>query len=100
MNIRPDDGIKFYDKRTKYGRLQRKMKFKVNREECDMSCTDLRWRAVARKGDEVVVETLENINDLVLTIGLTRRFRGKFWPMVIAVHTRPIFDVEVDYGKL
>jgi hypothetical protein len=35
-----------------------------------------------------------------LALGLSRRFRGKHWLLVIGVHTIPELDVPINWGRL
>lgn len=35
-----------------------------------------------------------------LALGLSRRFRGMHWLLMIGVHTIPELDVPIDYGRL
>jgi hypothetical protein len=100
VNVRPDGPIEGYMERKPYGRVQRRMKFCVNRADYDIPCTDLRWRALTRGGEEAVEGVLEDAEDLILTIGLTRIHLRKYWPLVLTVHTHPSYEVEVDYDRL
>jgi hypothetical protein len=69
--------------------------------------TDLRWRALGRawlpetggwtEFDAGDLEARFDIQDLFLAVGLTRSFRGRFWPIVVGVHTCPDFEASVDY---
>jgi hypothetical protein len=35
-----------------------------------------------------------------MAVGLTRSFEGKFWPIVVGVHTLPDYQATVDYDNL
>ncbi len=72
--------------------------------------TDLKWRALGRAWlptaggwvdfDQGDLEARFGIEKIYLALGLTRSFRGEFWPMVIGVHAEPDFEAEVDYDNL
>jgi hypothetical protein len=67
--------------------------------------TDLKWRALGRSwlGDAGGQLTLENgdlgerlrAEALYLTIGLSRAWKGKCWPMVVGVHAVPDYEAPV-----
>ena len=40
------------------------------------------------------------IREIYLAVGLTRSYRGAFWPMIIGVHTLPDYEATVDYDNL
>ncbi len=72
----------------------------------DMSCTDLRMRAlgrsllekssgVPRAHSQADVERRGEYSTC-LALGLSRCFHGKHWLMVIGVHTMPELDVLMD----
>jgi hypothetical protein len=72
--------------------------------------TDLKWRALGRqwlKEDDGVIELpqeplLERLgaDDLYLTLGLSRRWQGRHWPLVHTVHTIPDYDIAIDLDNL
>jgi hypothetical protein len=76
----------------------------------DISCTDLRMRALGRS----LLEKSSGVPCALsqadferrgkyltyLALGLSRRFRGKHWLIVIGVHTIPELDVLIDWGRL
>jgi hypothetical protein len=72
--------------------------------------TDLKWRALGRAWlppgggwvdfDQGDLEARFGIEKAYLALGLTRSFKGGFWPIVIGVHTEPDFEAEVDYDNL
>lgn len=71
--------------------------------------TDLEWRALGRAWlpsdggwvdfDEGDLEARYGIEKVYLALGLTRSFKGEFWPLVIGVHTEPDFEAAVDYDN-
>jgi hypothetical protein len=75
-----------------------------------LAVSDLRWRALGRSWlphdggwvdfDMGDLEARFGIQELYLAAGLTRSFRGAFWPIVIGVHTVPDFEADVDYDNL
>jgi hypothetical protein len=72
--------------------------------------TDLKWRALGRAWlpagggwvdfDEGDLEARFGIRDIYLAAGLTRAYKGAFWPMIIGVHTLPDYEATVDYDNL
>jgi hypothetical protein len=76
----------------------------------DVSCTDLRMRALGRsllnKSSGIPYSLSQpdferqgkHLTSLVL--GLSRRFHGKHWLIVTGVHTVPELDVLIDWGRL
>ncbi|MFN2167910.1 MAG: dual OB domain-containing protein [Anaerolineae bacterium] len=72
--------------------------------------TDLKWRALGRAWlpaaggwtnfDAGDLEARFGIEEVYLTVGLTRSFRGGFWTLVIGVHTLPEYEVAIDYDNL
>lgn len=72
--------------------------------------TDLKWRALGRAWlpddggwvdfDGGDLEARFGIETVYLALGLTRSFKGGFWPIVIGVHTWPDFEAKVDYDNL
>jgi hypothetical protein len=75
----------------------------------DVGCTDLRLRALGRKLlEKSGAPRALNRADFerhgkrvtYLALGLSRRYRGKHWLIVVGVHTVPELDVPVDYGRL
>lgn len=75
-----------------------------------LSVTDLKWRALGRAWlpaegggldfDEGDLEARFGIREIYLAVGLTRSYRGAFWPMIIGVHTLPDYEATVDYDNL
>jgi hypothetical protein len=72
--------------------------------------TDLKWRALGRAWlpaeegwvdfDGGDLEARYGVEEVYLALGLTRSFKGEFWPIVVGVHTVPDFEAEVDYDNL
>jgi hypothetical protein len=85
------------------------------------ACTDLKWRALGRRllangvagagagapalrtltlaGDELSA-ALGGATQVWLALGISRALDGRFWPLVIGVHTLPDYEVEIDYSTL
>jgi hypothetical protein len=80
------------------------------RDYSDVSCTDLRMRALGRSllekslGAPCAVRQADferrGKHLTYLALGLSRRFRGKHWLLVVGVHTIPELDVLIDWGRL
>lgn len=77
--------------------------------ERPVAVTDIKWRALGRKilnGREKLTLSSDEIKKLLgverifIALGLSRKFEGKHWPLVIGVHTWPDYEAEVDYSKL
>jgi len=76
----------------------------------DVSCTDLRMRALGRKlleksGGERSLLSDEDFRRhdkqaTYLSIGLSRPFQGKHWLLLVGVHSIPELAVEIDFAKL
>jgi hypothetical protein len=76
----------------------------------DVGCTDLRMRALGRKMLEKSRDGRSLLSDedfrrqdkqaTYLTIGLSRPFQGKHWPILVGVHSLPELDVEIDFARL
>jgi len=76
----------------------------------DVGCTDLRMRALGRKmlGKSRDGRSLLSDEDFrrqdkqatYLTVGLSRPFQGKHWPILVGVHSLPELDVEIDFARL
>jgi hypothetical protein len=68
-----------------------------------VAVTDLKWRALGRKwltdrGGKIDLEPEDlyerlGADDLYLTVGLSRAWRGKCWPLVVGVHTVPDYTM-------
>jgi hypothetical protein len=69
-----------------------------------VTVTDLRWRALGRKWLTERGGTLEleperlheqlGVDGLYLTVGLSRAWKGKCWPLVVGVHAVPDYVVD------
>jgi hypothetical protein len=72
--------------------------------------TDLKWRALGRawlpatggwtEFDAGDLEARFGIQQVFLTVGLSRSFQGTYWPMVVGVHPVPEYEAIVDYDNL
>jgi hypothetical protein len=75
-----------------------------------IAVTDLKWRALGRSWlpgdggwtefDAGDLEARLAIQQIYLAVGLTRSYRGGFWPMIVGVHTVPDYEAAVDYDNL
>lgn len=75
-----------------------------------LSVTDLKWRALGRawlpeeggwtEFDAGDLEARFDIRQIFLAVGLTRSFEGRYWPIVVGVHTLPDYQATVDYDNL
>jgi hypothetical protein len=72
--------------------------------------TDLKWRALGRAwlpdeggwvdyeiGD---LEARYGIEQVYLALGLTRNYQGRYWCVIIGVHTLPDYQAIIDYDNL
>ncbi|MBI2875315.1 MAG: hypothetical protein HYY20_00345 [Candidatus Tectomicrobia bacterium] len=76
----------------------------------NIGCTDLRLRALGRRLLERsagIPRTLGQADferrgkrSTYLALGLSRRYHGQHWLIVVGVHTLPELDVPIDYGRL
>jgi hypothetical protein len=74
-----------------------------------LSVTDLKWRALGRawlpddggwtEFDAGDLEARFGIQEVYLAVGLTRSYKGDFWPIVVGVHTLPDYEATVDYAN-
>jgi hypothetical protein len=72
--------------------------------------TDLKWRALGRSWlgeqggglnlDHEALMTRLSAEAVYLTVGLSRQWRGKHWPLVHAVHVVPDYQAEIDVRQL
>lgn len=78
-----------------------RIRFKFNKISYNFSCTDIKWRAYGResKNRQCAMDMLSN-NNIYFVIGLTREFKGTYWPMVVGVHMIPDIEVSIDYSNL
>lgn len=89
------------------------------RAPLNLPVTDLAWRALGRRwlaeqlvesapAEEVLRLMLEDAElrkrlsatTIFLSIGLSRTYEGKIWPLVIGVHPLPAYAVTIDYAQL
>ena len=74
----------------------------------DISCTDLRLRALGRKllahrKNALLTEAdfaRQHKQATYLAVGLSRLHQGQHWPILVGVHTLPELEVAVDYARL
>jgi len=75
-----------------------------------ISVTDLKWRALGRtwliqRQSEQLTLDQAGLHDrlqataIYLSIGLSRPFEGKIWPLVIGVYPIPDYQVQIDYNQ-
>lgn len=85
--------------------------YPIDTPQRGMVVTDLKWRAWGRhwlmqeKRERLCLEhtTLHQrlaADMIYLSIGLSRTFEGKLWPLVIGVHPVPDYTVTIDYSNL
>ena len=75
-----------------------------------LSVTDLKWRALGRtwlpeeggwtEFDGGDLEVRFGFRQIFLAVGLTRSYEGRFWPIIVGVHTVPDYKASVDYDNL
>jgi hypothetical protein len=71
-----------------------------------VTVTDLKWRALGRTwlGAEGGVLELDHeallkrlgADELYMTVGLSRKWKGEYWPLVHAVHVIPDYSACID----
>jgi len=68
--------------------------------------TDLKWRALGRAWlsdgsrfdfDSDSLREKLTVDDIYLTVGLSRTYEGQIWSLVLAVHTVPDYATDIDY---
>ncbi|MBN2003877.1 MAG: hypothetical protein JXA21_11015 [Anaerolineae bacterium] len=73
------------------------------------SVTDLKWRALGREwlgeGGGLRLNQTEllarlNCSRLYLAVGLSRKWKDQYWPLVVGVHTVPDYAATVDAANL
>jgi hypothetical protein len=75
-----------------------------------VSVTDLKWRALGRSwlpedggtltlDHEALLERL-SVQALYLVVGLSRNWRGEYWPLVVSVHVVPDYEADMELGYL
>jgi hypothetical protein len=85
---------------TDFGMKQRRVVFTLSGVEYDYPCTDLRWRVLTRIDEKEAFNILKNSEVIQMTVGLGRWHLEQYWPLVLSIHTHPLFEVEIDYGTL
>lgn len=97
--IKPDNIIGHTDIDTYNNRYRPKIHFEFGSNNLNLSCTDIHWRALGRTEAGMVIqnEILEE-DDVYFVIGLSRFFRGDYWPMIAGIY--PLPNIEIDYGNL
>lgn len=98
MLVKPNE-IECKTRTTDHGR-QCRIKFSLNENEYDFTCTNLRWRKFIRDNNLKEGNELLNNRESYFSIGLTREYEGEYWPLVIGVHTFPKFEIEVNHSNL
>jgi hypothetical protein len=71
--------------------------------------TDLKWRALGQSwlagiGGQLALQDADickriEADALYLTIGLSRTWQGRCWPMVVGVHTVPDYEAPIDLSS-
>jgi hypothetical protein len=75
-----------------------------------MPVTDLKWRALGRRWlaaekypqlhvDHTTLLAHLKADTIFLSIGLSRNYKGKSWPLVIGVHPVPDYTIDIDYDR-
>jgi hypothetical protein len=87
------------------GRYQPILDFRFEGRLYSYKVTDIYWRAIGRHLPRRILDgrELQNIlrySKIFLTIGLTRLYRNRYWPMVVGVHTVPYFPIMIDYENI
>ena len=68
--------------------------------------TDIKWRALGRQliGErELLSLRMEDLREeleierVFVALGLGRRYEGRYWPLVVGVHTWPDYHADIDY---
>ena len=91
------------------GNYQPILGFIFQGKQYDYKVTDIYWRALGRsllakgynsvlKGKEL--QSILQYSRFFLTIGLGRKFKEKYWPFIVGVHTVPQFPVKIDYENI
>lgn len=111
MLIRPD-GFSFSFGMNQTGEdVSVRASFTCNGETfSSIGCTDLRIRALGRRLLEKTCGVKATLRDedfrrhgkqtTYLTLGLSRLFQNKHWPILVGVHSLPELAVEIDYASL
>ena len=81
--------------------------FFLNKRFYELSCTDIKWRALRHDRDRDLkgLHLLSN-REVYFVIGLSRLYKPekigieKNWPMIVGVHTIPDYKVDIQYDNL
>jgi hypothetical protein len=97
---------------------QARLRFQLNESiypptnnERGMPVTDLKWRALGRRWlaeekcpqlhvDHTALLAHLKAETIFLSIGLSRSYNGRSWPLVIGVHLVPDYTIDIDYDRL
>jgi hypothetical protein len=112
--VRPCDAWASFTLDPCSGHYEPRLGFRLDCEQqhpravSDRGCTvtDLRWRALGRawlgpQGGEIKLGYADlmarlGADALYLTVGLSRKYQGEYWPLVHAVHVVPDYTVALD----
>lgn len=94
-----------FSNRSHSGKYQPILGFGFRGESYSFKVTDIYWRAIGRNfpGECLDGDSLRRalkVERMFLSVGLTRKYQGQYWPMVIGVHLIPDFPVKIDYQNL
>lgn len=85
--------------------------YPIAKPQRGMVVTDLKWRAWGRHWltkeerqrlcfDHGMLQQCLAADVIYLSVGLSRTFEGKIWPLVIGVHSIPDYTITIDYHQL
>ncbi|MGC9358133.1 MAG: dual OB domain-containing protein [Anaerolineae bacterium] len=117
--VQPEQVWAFFSLDRYSGKYEVRLRFTLSGEvQCPRATgrrgvpvTDLKWRALGRRWlaqekrsslqltHEALLERLE-AEAIYLTLGLSRQWKGEYWPLAHAVHVVPDYDVTVDLENL
>jgi len=91
------------------GKYQPKLTFAFGGEVYTFKVPDVYWRAVGRhlsangynrilRGGKL--QAALRYSRIYLAVGLTRMYKGEYWPMIVGVHTVPHFPAETDLESI
>jgi len=94
-----------FSNRSLTGKYQPILGFEFQGKAHFFKVTDIHWRAIGRNFpgqclDGKSLRQALKFEKIFLSIGLSRKYQGQYWPMVIGVHLIPQFPVSVDYQNL
>lgn len=115
--IQPDSVHAWFSMDPHSGKYEARMGFRLGDLQHERAnsargvpVTDIKWRALGRtwldeSAGELVLDGSElaellGATHIYLALGLTRRFRGKCWLMIVGVHVIPDYDAAIDYSNL